>query len=228
MNVNEEISSFSVPDCDSPQGCEFANKPGAYSLVSRISHANVDPGKTLYVEVYFTGYGVIEGGKLLAYPSPGIFDASESTITFGIKQAGDKIFFGGQSFPMDPIGESFWIELNAGCMKSGWKRPTSFFDVRKDAHLILTETALPWCLPAGQLHGPVTLSLKTKDNAKPGGYDVRFAITYYNGESWVTCQETSQFTVTTWYERWETYCQVAAVVAGLIALISLMLQVARL
>jgi len=217
-------NAFRVPEGDSPQGREFADKPGAYSLVSRISRANVDPGDALHVELYFTGYGIIEGGKLLVYPSPSIFDSSESNITAGCRQIGDMITFGGKVWPMDR-GGSFWIEVNdTGVKTKGWKRSTIFFDAIPGTHLLFTEAAFPWTPPKGQFHGPVTLSLKIKDKAKSGQYDVRFALTYYNGESWVTCPETAQFSVTTWYQRWETPCQIAAVVAAGIALLAFVAQ----
>jgi hypothetical protein len=109
-----------------------------------------------------------------------------------------------------------WIELNMGVQAEGWKRPTIFFDAIPDTHLIFTETALS-LTPKDQLHGPVTLSLKMKDKAKPGQYDVRFALTYYNGESWVTSSETAPFSVTTWYQRHETLCQILAATAAVIA-----------
>ena len=217
-------NAFRVPEGDSPQGREFSDKPGAYSLVSRISRANVDPGDTLNVELYFTGYGFIEGEKLLVYPSPGILEASKSKITANCKQIGNSITFGGQSWPLTEEGGS-WIEVNtAGVKAKGWNRPSMFFDVIPETHFICTEAAFPWTPPKGQFHGPVTLILKTKDKAKPGQYDVRFALTYYNGESWVTCPETAQFSVTTWYQRWETCCHIAAVVAAGIALLAFVAQ----
>ena len=217
-------NAYRVPEGDSPQGREFADKPGAYSLVSRISRANVDPGDTLIVELYFTGYGVIEGGKLLVYPSPGIFEASKSNITAGCKKIGNSITFGGTSWPMVEEG-GLWIEVDTtGVKTEAWKHSTIFFDAIPDTHFICTEAAFPWTPPKGQFHGPVTLFLNIKDKAKPGEYDVRFALTYYNGESWVTCPETAQFSVTTWYQRWETCCQIAAVIAAVIALLAFVAQ----
>ncbi len=221
----EASDTFSVPDGGAPQNREFADKCGAYTLVSRMSRAIVDPGDALAVELFITGYGAIRGAKLLVYPSPGIYDTSKSSLTAGCKVVGNRTVFGGQSWPMAP-GCSFWIDLGTtGVANPRWKGPTLFFDVRPDTHLIMTEMAFPWTPPEGDYHGPITLSLKLNDRAAPGAYDIRFVLTYYNGESWVTSAETAQFSVRTWYQRWETWCQTAAVAAALIALLALIAQV---
>ncbi len=218
-------NTFCIGEGESPQAREYAGKPGSYSLVSRTSRANVDPGDALNVELFITGYGVIKGAKLLVYPSPGIYDVSKSSLTAGCRIVDNRLIFGGQSWPMHP-GCSFWIELESlGVKTHVWNAPNFFCDVKQNAHLILTETAFPWTPPEGEFHGPVSLSLKMSNNVKPGQYDVRFVLTYYDGESWVTSSEAAQFSVRTWYQRNETFCQIMAISAAVIALLALVLQV---
>lgn len=57
-----------------PLAQEFGSKPGAYDLAIRVSQPIVDPGGRLQVEVYISGYGVIQAAKVAFYPSPNVFD----------------------------------------------------------------------------------------------------------------------------------------------------------
>jgi len=55
---------------DSPSSLqEFASETGAYDLLISVSQPIVDPRGTLHIEVYVSGYGVIEVAKVVAlYP----------------------------------------------------------------------------------------------------------------------------------------------------------------
>src|SRR3990172_5537313 len=48
---------------------KYANAPGKYELAVKILNQIVQPGDTLNLEIYITGYGQITGAKFIFFPT---------------------------------------------------------------------------------------------------------------------------------------------------------------
>jgi len=71
---------------------------------------------------------------------------------------------------------------------------------------------------------PILLSLNTDEHAPSGDYNITFTFTYGDNQKVLQDYKTTQFHVTNWWERSQTWIQISAVA---IALISLMVAAIR-
>lgn len=107
-----------------PLAQKFGSKPGAYDLIIRISQPIVDPGDRLRVEVYISGYGVIEAAKVAFYPSPEVFDPSKSKVKGSLKRCKDGLWgWGKDSTELDAIGHVLSLGEGGSRCRSCHDRP---------------------------------------------------------------------------------------------------------
>lgn len=197
-----------------PRKARDAERTGSYGLAVRLSTTVVDPGETLTLEVYISGYGQIQGSKLVFYPSPAIV-ARGSSCRFGLGPPDGEglACFGFQKTDLDPLGNT--IVFGVEPLSLGAERPTMYVDARPagDPHQISTETK---SLPTNC--APVQVELVTRSDARPGMYSVQFLFTYFNGSAWANSSETVQFSVRSVYQRYEGWIWRAGAVVTVIAI----------
>ncbi|MCK5708527.1 MAG: hypothetical protein KAI43_12835 [Candidatus Aureabacteria bacterium] len=194
-----------------PRKKAFSQKPGSYNLAIRISKPIVDPGEQLQIEIYISGYGIIEASKLACYPSLEVFDVNKSIMRYGLQKVNGEISFGGQKRKISPIGQI--ISLTGGIQKTGWKKSTMFFDAsNNEGWQISTEVNQKG-------YAPMSLNLTLKDSARPGPQSIQFIFSYFNGETWISSPETAQFTIRNFYQRHEVKVWIIGAIASIMAIL---------
>ncbi len=195
----------------------FAECPGSYEPAIRIRNPVINPGETLEVEVFITGYGRIGPSKLAFYPSPGIFNDRDSFTCFGIKRDGDLLTWGARQ---EPVGEAGCvIGLHGGVQVPEWDMPSFFVDLSDQIPpQILTETS--------QVNAPISFSLSTLPDAAPGTYRVQFYLTYYNGNYWSVAKQDVSSGVRSLLQRYEVTVAVIAFIAAAATILSGVVDIA--
>ena len=202
---------------DKPQIGVGADTAGSYAPAVRLVRTRLDRGEDIKGEIFVTGYGRIETAKLVFYPSLGLIDQESSTIRFGYEHVGDLIYFGGQENKVDELGVT--LSLVGGVMRQGWTRPSLFFDMAKGAlPIIATETT--------QKRAPISFNLRIRNDARPGDYQLRFVLTYFNGAEWRTATETANVVVRNLIQRYELQVAVVASFAAVLGSIAALVTIA--
>lgn len=199
-----------VTDTNKPLNGTNHNKPGHYEIVTRFNQSILDPGDTLEIEIYFTGYGKIEGAKLYVSASADVFVAETSKIYQGMEIIGERLVFGAHevSFPSSVSIISF-----RGMSRPAWNMTTSFFDLMLgEPPTISTECKLE--------RAPVELKLPLRNDVRAGSYYFTFVLTYYNGNKWVSAKNMVDFSVRNLLQRNEGKTAIIAFMAASFAIIT--------
>jgi len=194
---------------------KFASEPGSYDLAIRISEPILNPGDRLQVEVYISGYGIIEAPKVACYPSPEVFDFDRSTVTHSAKKFDDGLSgFGAETVKLDPIG---FVGTLSGGFGDSPNDASWFIDAEPgDSYLISTEVRHP------QGTSPLYLDFTIKRDARPGPQSIQFVFTYFNGQTWNTSSKRANFTVRNFYQRHETFVWL---LGGFAAIVTILLSI---
>jgi hypothetical protein len=204
-----------------PLAQEFGSKPGAYDLAIRVSQPIVDPGGSLQVEVYISGYGVIQAAKVAYYPSPEVVDYDKSKMIFGPKRYDDHNGgWGGDTVQLsDPSYSTGGVATLSGGMAQPnnpqWQNQTWFFDGKENQVLnyqISTEVKDP------RGTSPLYLDLAVSRSAKPGPQSIQFVLTYFDGQTWKTASKNADFTIRNIYQRHEIFIAVVGLVAAAVTI----------
>ena len=159
-----------------------ADRPGSYRLAMRVNNGEIIPDSTINVELYIVGYGHIESAKLSIYPPPYLIDVDWTKFTHGIGEYGSGYAYGARedSFSGDEGGV---IRLSGGVNpNSSWPSPSQFYDVTYDpndsiaVHVIASEIK--------SVKAPIEFLLQTRKKIPAGVHQLRFYLTYFNGEQW--------------------------------------------
>jgi hypothetical protein len=209
-----------------PRRGSFADRRGNYELAVLLHKPVLDPGDTVRIEVFFTGYGEIASPKLTFYPSDDVFDYNTSIVHFGMQIDGNYLRFGGDQSHIDGSGSTFI--LTGGPKPAHWKESTLFFDATDESQpQIATEKRL------GQ--APIDFNLVTKKTTRPGTYNLRFVFTYFDGTEWRSSAQDSQFTIRSLLQRNEGkvvlvgfLAAVATIISAIPAIIALLNMLAAL
>ena len=198
------ISELSAENCDAV---------GSYSLITVIKNPVINPGDTVAIDQYISGYGAGSGVKVVYYPSLEIFDQEKSYVSFGPKVNGDNpVTWGGSYGKPDANGGT----LTFGPMyRTAAGRLVTFCDADAGSgrNNIITEIQLDGKPPFHYL-------LKTKENTKSGSYKISFIFTYFNGENWNSSIETVDFKVQNSFERYSTTLSILAALALITTIVS--------
>lgn len=203
-----------IPDINKPsQSKQYYNKPGAYELAAVLDKTEVSKGENLKLNLFITGYGIIETPKLSIYPSSTILN-SESIIYTSLRKVNDSIMsWGGDSITFDNM---IAIQLSGGITlfeKDKGVEYTIFMDAYTDSisNLIFSEISFA-------KKGPVSINLKVKRNIDPGLYKIKFFLTYFNGDIWKLSQTTVEFRVNNWVEDHPVFVVVLGLIFAFLAL----------
>jgi len=196
-----------------PRG-EFSDKPGNYELAVRNLKPILNPGDVLEVQLFITGYGIIKGSKLTAYPSSDIFDEDNSRVVYGFKTEDNKIVFGGQTSGYSKDGITLYL---SGATS---EENLMFYDThtpqRTSVPQIVSETR--------QKSPPIQFILNTRKEVRPGNYQLHFHLTYFNGVEWKGSKEEAHFTVRNILQRHEGQVALVSTIAGGIAILVFVLS----
>lgn len=212
-----------LPQTNAPRTGKNSEEKGHYDFVARITNAIVDRGDTIVVEIFFTGYGVIDNSKFAFYPSISILDLNGSSCLYSIKSevsanGGEVLSWGGLEWKFDKGTETgVVIDLSAGIVHSSWRdqTPTLFFDAFQitPCPVISTETT--------QLDkAPITFKLKINKKASPGSHFLHFGFTYYNGSEWGGSTQQIPFTIKNTFQRHEILIAWIGLVGVILALLA--------
>lgn len=192
----------------------YYDKPGSYELSAVLDKTDVSKGENLKVDIFITGYGIIESPKMSIYPSSSILN-SDSKIYTSLSKINDSLFsWGGNSITFDNLTT---ILLTGGITLFDGDdsvRYTIFMDVFPvgNSNLIYTETSL-------SNKGPVSIDLKIKENTDPGEYKIKFYLSYFNGIEWKLSQTHIEFRVNNWVEDNPVLVVVLGLVFAFLALL---------
>lgn len=202
----------------SPREALFAHKFGNYELVARTSSDVLDPGEILVIELYISGYGLIESSKLTFYPSPGVVDSDDkdSYGLYGIhyKDGIGAWVWGAQRIQLCSDGNT--IGFTGGLSHPEWKSPTIFFDN--------SEIQISTEMKSGGI-APIQINLKTKREAKAGIHSIQFLFTYFNGSNWRTSSTTVQFAIHNFFQRYDKFFLILGSIATSIGIIATLLAI---
>ena len=195
---------------DKPRARSNSEKCGSYTPVSRLSDDAVDPGGTLEIEIFITGYGDIRNPKLAFYFSPSLIDHTKSICYFDIGKKKDGSFFWGPSkHSVDETGTIINFTGGVSPDDGNWLEPTNFFDLDdSDSSPLSTESKLGGA-------APVRLSLVMNNRARAGSHNIPFVLSYFDGERWQTSSHTVTVQVRNSLQRYAAVPWVLGVVAGL-------------
>ncbi len=198
-NFSQEFVDFE--SLAKPRNKPNADSIGFYKLAYQIESNVLDPGDTLKVNLFFTGYGQIKNSKIYFLPSKHIFDTSSIT-THSLGGYPNYPRWGDSTNAFNDYYTStgpFDLTFNGGMTKREWKDTTPYVDYNNNPHSldILTEQILD--------KPPITYLLKTKRNIRPGQYFINIYFTYFNGSTWQGDNVVIPYTITTWIQRNEDW-----------------------
>lgn len=204
-----------LKDQEKPRMGLNASDEGAYEQVIKLVNPVINPGDTLEVEQFFTGYGSITGVKLGFFPNVDVFVSEGSNMISGLyEKSSEEYAFGGHVQPFDNTG--LHINLTgSGIKMEAWneeEKPTLFCDVSdNETPQIMTEMKLE--------NPPVKYVLKTNKKIRPGMYSLEFYFTYHNGTSWKVSTRKAEFKIRNFLERHDVLIGGVAILASVSALV---------
>ena len=178
----------------------FADSPDVHSLVIRNSTPTIKPGDTLEIAVFISGYGIPSKNKLITFwSSPYVIDRDNpGTIEIG----------GGDPIGIDPTGNITVLPSEIFSISTIIKQPPDY-----GLPLIRSETSV-----SGKF--PILLKLNTSKTAPPGDYDITFIFTYGDEQNMSQDYKTTQFHISSWWERAQLWFQIAVVSVALLSLLT--------
>jgi len=227
MSLEIDESEFWKGLNNPPRKAQNADKPGNYELAIKVLNPIVNPGDIINLEIFFTGYGDIDGVKMAFFPPTNFVEECENSIVkTGLKGEKEinnriKLLFGHQS---ESIEEWGFIVKIYGAISEKWKNSTMFidrdlFDMTKEqdpVKSLITE------VPLNQ--APFVVSIKTKKKVRPGIHTLRFFLTYFNGMEWKTSNDSVDIEIPTFYKRHEFMFWVIGAILALMSLSPLILN----
>jgi hypothetical protein len=201
-----------------PRSAMFAKEPGNYELAIRALNPEIEPGGTINLEVFITGYGEIKGAKVYFLAPPQFIQTGKAIFGLTEKRSLDNLRefeFGGREALTNEHG-IIWIGI-AG-FGANEQEATSFIDVhysksyvgQKPFSHILTENK--------SKNAPISLDLKTKEDVKPGRHQLKLYFTYFNGKEWKTSLASTEVEILTWMKRNEFKAYCVGIIFTIIAL----------
>jgi hypothetical protein len=241
--VDESAMRWMIDPSDHPQKGRDAEKPGEYNLVIRVLTPEVNPGDTIHMEVYITGYGMIRGPKFTFTPPPNFLDEDESRLIHGFvrPEEGKSISlnvleFGGDEAKLSEV--SFVIRLAgitgyfADDKDITWKEPSIFWDTdvppEYQTPMVATEMKRGRAVVEIYLKTKKRLwwgdlpFLRSEPGIYPGTHGFQGHLTYFNGEQWKSSSQSVSVVVPNFFKRHEGITWVAAILGVLIAVAGLL------
>jgi len=189
-----------------------------YSIVAGVSNPTINPGESVKIIVYLSGYGIPGKCKLqVIWPYVGVIDAAEGNITSLEYYVSDGNVVGVRPSPIplalgNTTGSSgaWFVPANA----TFWNVPQSMQSNIPDTGIRMINGEFTW-----NGYAPISIELKTEDKAKPGDYQIGLTFTYGNETDKKQDSKTVEFHIRSmlWHwptDTWELY---GAIIGGVIA-----------
>lgn len=215
---------------------------GDYRQILNANKTIINPGDSIQIRHYFTGYGLIDHKttKLYFTPSTEIIDSTKSKLIHGFNGKGELWEWGGHEIF---INNGVWIHLNHTTTTS-YGALTYFSDMMPMRHVedsinhylntkdLVTDKELKNLVPlkntnfiASEGSGkdgqpPLLWKLKIKDDIPPGSYKFNFYFTYFNGIKWNVDEKTIEIIVMSWFERNEKLLAILAFIVSITSVVS--------
>ncbi|CRM19770.1 hypothetical protein [Pseudomonas sp. 31 R 17] len=195
-----------------PKPLNFPNaeKPGAYKLLSRIAENTYNPGDTIKLEQFITGYGSNSGFKIICHMSDNLFDETQSTLITGLQAPtadNPMLRWGAEEVHISNGGYSFIL---SSMQNDRWKTPAQTFDTKQHLNYVITERNLSGA--------PISYSLKLKKTVRPGMHYLTSYMTFFNGQEWTCQEERIPFKINNTFERYNTLLSALAAAALMVTI----------
>lgn len=201
---------------ESPRNAMYAKFPGHYELSARSLNATVNPGESINIEVFITGYGDIKTGKLFtSFPSKFVEEGDQSFSTTNLLVLDNntkEIYFSGPKMYAAETGIIIRLFDNVDKMVAIFD--AGLIDNNKKnikSEIISTEIKIK--------NAPIELHLKTQNDVLPGNYIIKLYFTYFNGVNWNTSTQNISIEVPSWLKRNEIYLWVFGTILVILSLI---------
>jgi hypothetical protein len=189
-----------------------------YSLIVRNRTPMVNPGQTVQVEVFLSGYGIPAYNKLnIDWSSPYVINnADPGTLTVSIAaqtNASDQLqLLAGNKYLMV---ENLSTAGEVAFLDPGFFMPLANENSGLPYEITPTAAENEW-----DNNPPILLKLNTSKQAEAGDYNISFIFTYDNGQNIVQNQAIASFHVTNWWERNEAWVTIVGVVFAVLSLLT--------
>ncbi len=182
---------------EKPRMGKFSEKNGSYEQGFKVSSTVLNPGDSIVIEQYFTGYGNIRRAKTVFFPISDIFDKEKSYVLHSIKIDSSGLHtFGGSKDGIQDTGVSFSLQ---GMKNKGWEESTMFMDIDNGEDVEFSIPQLMSELKLGE--APFKYHLTTSKNILPGPYSLEFHFIYFNGDAWKSSVKKIDFKVQNFFEQ---------------------------
>lgn len=186
---------------------------GSYRTASRLHEAVINPGDTLCISQYITGYGESDALKIQVYISNQVFDSQHSHVLNGLKlveHEGPNALFAWGATKTPITGHNFKIMVRGVNLDKPGKSSSTFDTLPGTTYIMSEEDAGGFA--------PFEYVLKTQKNAKPGNHYLSFYLTYFDGEKWACQEEKASFKINNKFEQYGTHLSIMAAIALLVTI----------
>jgi len=226
--MGKELSDKDVIEYNEKILPSVKDREPLYSIATRPRNYSVKRGDNVEIDIYLTGLGIPDEGKIfILFSSPNIIDVASkgvltSCIQFSPKKlkgkdtitpvSGEKYV---ERFDLDPNGVT--IHLNKGY----------FLPVPKLPIVSRGQPLMAEVMAEKQFDGydPISVSLKTLSKAKSGDYKIDIALTYRYKSTLKQASKTVDFRITSWWDRNQWWILTAGAIIALISLILLAINI---
>ena len=162
-------------------------------MAVQVQNTELTPGDSLELDIYFSGYGEIEGSKLFFSTAKGIFQEDSSYVKHSLYRDGNYLDWGRTTqYMKNPSRFSLTF---SGLKLPDWKEPSIYldFDDRDSNNYILISER-------DAIYAPIHIHFPIKQNAPSGNYYATLVYTYFNGQEWVGSTQRVDFKIDNWVE----------------------------
>lgn len=198
------------------------DKEPQYTVVSRLQQSQVNPGGVIELDIYFTGAGIPDAAKLyLGWLAPDVISAKDTgTATWCIQMA--DIQYEGRDLMFPATGGGYCLSHDLGPNGVTVSLNKAFFmPSRESPPPEDDETYMPQVVAerSHEGHHPVSVTLKTLNNARRGDYRIDIVMTYSRGNSVKQACDKVEYHVTDWWDRNQGWVTAAGTAIAFIVLI---------
>ncbi|KFX63834.1 hypothetical protein KBK24_0119215 [Burkholderia sp. K24] len=191
----------------------------------RLETQIIDPGETVQGELFITGYGCIDGAKIVFYPATSVFEEGPSTVSWReiTTFTEPTVHWQGTIRTFQPTEAGLTLQMKSRLQPAD-KQSDYFFDINPGQDFSGIQTEAVW--EAGEQsepHAPIFFELKTRRAVRPGTYPLTFVFTYFNGSEWVNQSQSASFTIRNVLQRNEALFGIAAYSAAIATVIAAIL-----
>ena len=212
-------SVFSQKFKDKPRNKIDYDKCGHYELVPQLQKAELDPGDTLKIDLYFSGYGQIRGSKVYFSTVDSLFDTTSYT-KFDLNKHDSTLYWGYTTKTLiTPSRFEFSLTGMDNKSSKSWGLPTEYVDYPSDDSTKVDSTDFAILTEVDMENPPFSIRLHTKKSAPPGNYVAEIVYTYFNGQEWQGQTQVINYKINNKFEQYPIWTWVIGFVVAVIAVI---------